>query len=284
MSIVVNARPHVCTAAEVGFTDAGFTEACPDAGRGEHLRMQGPVRATAAKPANGNKSGRWGRSSECPLSPASLPVPPAVSIPLPDPAMPDGDAQPRLGSTSSATRVRTFEDAILPHLDSAYNLARWLTRDPVAAEDIVQDACARALQYFGSFRGDNGRAWLLGIVRNVAYSRLRNRRADGEVALAGAGGEGSDDEGGFGMEIADPDPGPEAAMAITQDLALLKAAVLALPIDLRQCLVLRDMEELSYKQIARIVNVPVGTVMSRLCRARRMLMASRAACPPGAPS
>jgi RNA polymerase sigma factor (sigma-70 family) len=185
--------------------------------------------------------------------------------------VPNPQSDLRLGSTSLPASARSFEHAILPHLDAAYNLARWLTRDPVVAEDIVQDAFLRALQYFESFHGDNGRAWLLRIVRNAAYTKLRPLRAGVEVAL------GSAENGGFGMDVADPYPGPEAALATNEDLARLKAAVAALPINLRECLLLRDMEELSYKEIARIAEVPIGTVMSRLCRAHRMLMASYAA-------
>jgi RNA polymerase sigma factor (sigma-70 family) len=258
MSIVVNSRPDAYTTADVDLADA-----FPNIGRSEHLSH---LRATAGKPAGRNESGSPGSSSGRPVSPASLP----------DLTMPDAHSELGFGPTSSTVRVRTFEHAILPHLDAAYNLARWLTGDPVVAEDIVQDACVRALQYFDSFRGENGRAWLLRIVRNAAYARLRSQRAGVEVVLGGADKEGREGEdGGFGMEVPDPDPGPEAALAITEDLARLKAAMAALPIDLRQCLVLRDMEELSYKQIAEIVDVPIGTVMSRLCRARRMLMAPR---------
>lgn len=167
----------------------------------------------------------------------------------------------------------TFEQAVLPHLDAAYNLARWLIRDPVAAEDIVQDACVRALQYFDSFRGDDGRAWLLQIVRNIAYVRLKASRPGGEVSLGGD----SSTEYGFGMDVPDPGPGPEAAYAQRQDLALLDAALAALPVELRECLVLCELEQLSYKDIAHITDVPIGTVMSRLWRARRMLKRPQAA-------
>jgi RNA polymerase sigma-70 factor (ECF subfamily) len=162
-----------------------------------------------------------------------------------------------------------FEQAILPHLDAAYNLARWLMRDPAAAEDVVQDAVLRALQYFASFGGGDGRAWLLQIVRNAAYSALKASRSGGEIAL-GSGGSGADAEG-FGMDIPDPAPGPEAMLAQRQDLARLDAALAALPIELRECLVLCELEQLSYKQIAHVTQVPIGTVMSRLWRARRAL-------------
>ena len=165
--------------------------------------------------------------------------------------------------------VPGFEETILPHLDAAYNLARWLVRDPVEAEDIVQDACLRALQFFVSFRGDNGKAWLLRIVRNTAYSKLRSPRARLESA---AGHPGNGDGLAF-MDIADPDPGPDALFERAEAAAQLKAAMARLPADLRECLVLRELEELSYSEIARITNVPIGTVMSRLHRARRLLTA-----------
>jgi RNA polymerase sigma-70 factor (ECF subfamily) len=152
--------------------------------------------------------------------------------------------------------------AILPHLDSAYNLARWLMRDADAAEDVVQDACLRAIQYFGSFRGGDARAWLLQIVRRTGYERLRARRTGAEVSL----GEDT------GMDVPDPGPGPEATYAMQQDMARLDAALAALPAELRECLVLRELEQLSYQDIARITEVPVGTVMSRLWRARQLLM------------
>ena len=171
--------------------------------------------------------------------------------------------------TGATPAAASFEQAILPHLDAAYNLARWLVRDPAAAEDIVQDAVLRALQYFASFRGGDGRAWLLQIVRNTAWSTLRARRAGTEVPL------GEDD--GPGMDVPDPAPGPEATLARRQDLARLEAALAALPVELRECLVLCELEQLSYKDIARITQVPIGTVMSRLWRARRALVRQQAA-------
>jgi RNA polymerase sigma-70 factor (ECF subfamily) len=164
-----------------------------------------------------------------------------------------------------------FEEAVLPHLDAAYNLARWLVRDPVAAEDVVQDAVLRALKYFASFRGGDERAWLLRIVRNTAYSSIGKRGGAAEIPL------GSEDGEGPGMDVPDPAPGPEAILAQRQDLARLDAALAALPIELRECLVLCELEELSYKEIAEVTQVPIGTVMSRLWRARQALMRQSAA-------
>jgi RNA polymerase sigma factor (sigma-70 family) len=171
-----------------------------------------------------------------------------------------------------AAEAQTFEQVVLPHLDAAFRLARWLTRDQSVAEDIVQDACVRALQYFATFRGGDGRAWLLQIVRNTAYTRLQTRRAGVEATFDLRGKE-TDDEAPW-MDVADPNPGPEAALATKQDFAQLEAAVAALPIDLRECLMLREMEELSYKEIAQITDSLIGTVMSRLWRARQLMIAS----------
>ena len=162
-----------------------------------------------------------------------------------------------------------FEQVMLPHLDAAYNLARWLVRDPSIAEDVVQDAYERACKYFAAFRGGSGRAWLLQIVRNAAYSTLKAQRRRMEVSLSS--GTRAADEDGVDMDIPDSSPGPEAALAQRQDLAALDDALNALPVAWRECLILREVEALSYKEMARIMDVPIGTVMSRLSRARQAL-------------
>ncbi|MFO1351049.1 MAG: sigma-70 family RNA polymerase sigma factor [Gammaproteobacteria bacterium] len=162
-----------------------------------------------------------------------------------------------------------FEQIMLPCLDAAHNLARRLVRDPSIAEDVVQDAYERACKYFASFRGESGRAWLLRIVRNAAYSALKAERRGTEVALSGE--TLADDENGVGLEVPDPSPGPEAALEQWQALAALDEALNALPIAWRECLILREVEALSYKEMARIMDVPIGTVMSRLARARQAL-------------
>jgi RNA polymerase sigma factor (sigma-70 family) len=166
-------------------------------------------------------------------------------------------------------RVSNFEQVMLPHLDAAYNLARRLVRDPSIAEDVVQDAYERACKYFAAFRGGSGRAWLLQIVRNAAYSTLKAQRRRMEVSLSS--GMLAADEAGVDMDIPDSSPGPEAALARRQDLAALDDALNALPVASRECLILREVEELSYKEMARIMEVPIGTVMSRLSRARQAL-------------
>ncbi len=154
-----------------------------------------------------------------------------------------------------------FARIALPHLDAAANLARWLVRDPVLAEDVVQDAMLRGLTYVRSFRGENPRAWLLQIVRTAAYTRLAGRRDAAEVPL--------DPEPA--AEIADSADDPEAALAQRERQATLDAALAALAPELREVIVLKELEDMSYRDIARVTGVPIGTVMSRLWRARRAL-------------
>jgi RNA polymerase sigma-70 factor, ECF subfamily len=167
-----------------------------------------------------------------------------------------------------------FEQVILPHLNAAYNLARWLVGDATLAEDVVQDAALRALSYFGSYRGDNGRAWLLRIVRNAAYGALAARRRSGTASLDDARLTG---DGEFtARQIADPADDPETALVRREGFARLEQELAVLPAELRECLVLRELEELSYKEVAHITGVPIGTVMSRLWRARQALMGSQA--------
>jgi RNA polymerase sigma-70 factor (ECF subfamily) len=175
-----------------------------------------------------------------------------------------GAAGGRAGEGSEFARLA------LPHLDAAYNLARWLLRDPVAAEDVVQDAMLRALTYFASFRGTNARAWLLQIVRNAAHDRLAAGARAREVPLMPF----DDEDEAPVHEPADPADDPEAALSRRQDRAALGEALAALPVELRECLVLRELEEMSYRDIAQVTGVPVGTVMSRLWRARRALLRS----------
>ena len=166
-------------------------------------------------------------------------------------------------------RLGDFEQVMLPHLDAAHNLARWIVRDPSIAEDVVQDAYERACKYFASFRGGSGRAWLLQIVRNAAYSTLKSRQRGMEVSLSS--GTRAADEDGVDIDVPDPSPDPEATLAQRQELAALDDALDALPVAWRESLILREVEALSYKEMARIMDVPIGTVMSRLSRAREAL-------------
>ena len=163
-----------------------------------------------------------------------------------------------------SSELARFEAVVLPHLDAAYTLARYLTRNAHDAEDVVQDACLRALKYFDSFRGDEGtsaRAWLLTIVRNTAFSSGR-RQSPNAAAL-------EFDERQHSGAVADEHP--EAAVLRGDAKETLARALDRLAPEFREVIVLRELEGLSYKEISAVAGVPVGTVMSRLSRAREQL-------------
>lgn len=172
--------------------------------------------------------------------------------------------------TEAAAR---FEQVAMPHLDAVYNLARWLTGDAHDAQDIAQEAMLRAYRFFASFRGEDARGWLLKIVRNTYYTQWRQARAhdtpaefDEELhSLAG-------DDAAPSMGRADANP--ESIVARAQDMRLLDRALAALPVEYREALVLRELEDLSYKEIAAALEIPIGTVMSRIARGRRLLLDS----------
>ena len=148
---------------------------------------------------------------------------------------------------------------MLPHLDAAYNLARWLMRDAEAAEDVVQEAMLRALTYFKSFRGVNPRAWVLQIVRHAAYGSLALNRAVEMVPISS-----ERDEEFAVAELVSGEDDPETALVRARERSRVRALVAALPVELREALVLREFEEFSYKEIAEATQTPIGTVMSRL--------------------
>ena len=160
------------------------------------------------------------------------------------------------------TRLARFERSVLPHLDAAYNLARWLTRNDQDAEDVVQEAFVRALRFFDALRDSNARPWLLAIVRNCGYTWRRGTRTQREsVSYV------EDEHGGGGESHRATD----AAAIESSERAELRDALDQLPIEYREAIVLREIEGLSYKEIASVTGTPIGTVMSRLSRARRRL-------------
>jgi len=157
-------------------------------------------------------------------------------------------------------KLARFEQSIMPHMNAAYNLARWLTTDDSDAQDVVQDAYLRAFKFFAGFRGANGRSWLLRIVRNTFYDWLKqNRRESVEP---------------FDEELHDTleeTGAPDILLLEKADHELLHKAIAELPVEFREILVLRELEGFSYKEIADVADVPLGTVMSRLARAREHL-------------
>lgn len=159
-----------------------------------------------------------------------------------------------------------FEAAVLPHLDAAYNLARWLMRNAADADDVVQEAMLRATTYFDGFRGVNARAWLLQIVRNTAYASKKLARR--ETPLAAPADAPDEDPA---AQLADLGDDPESALMRQQDRRRVTRLLAGLPAELRETLILREIAELSYKEIAQVTETPIGTVMSRLWRARQML-------------
>lgn len=157
--------------------------------------------------------------------------------------------------------ARRFEASVLPHLNAAYHLARWLVRDSHDAEDVVQEAFLRAFKFWGGYRGGDTRAWLLKIVRNTSYSWLEKNRS----SLAAE----EFDETRHTAEA--PAPDPEASLVTVAQSELIREALLALPINFREAIILRELEGLSYREIAEVMGVPIGTVMSSLARGRARL-------------
>lgn len=166
-----------------------------------------------------------------------------------------------------SNKLARFERLVLPHLDAAHNLARWLLRNNHDAEDAVQEACLRAFHFFDSFQGEAGKPWLLAIVRNTCYTLMeRNKRLD-------VGTE-------FDEQQHSPEPetvaDPETWMVQSAGREAIRKALEELPLEYREVITLRELEGLSYKEIAEIAGVPIGTVMSRLSRARKRLEQSLA--------
>lgn len=158
--------------------------------------------------------------------------------------------------------MRTFEETVVPHLDAAFNYARWLTRDDAEAEDVVQDACVRAMRFFSSLRHDNARAWLFTIVRNTWFSRLSRHQKGPTPTIAVDSPH---------VVLVDEELDPEEQLVQQHTVLRVREALEQLPDDFREVLVLRELEGLSYKEIASIAGIPMGTVMSRLARGRERL-------------
>jgi RNA polymerase sigma-70 factor, ECF subfamily len=154
-----------------------------------------------------------------------------------------------------------FEEIALPHLPAAYNLARWLVRNDHDAEDVVQEAYLRAFKFFGGYRGGESRTWLLTIVRNTCYTWLQRNRAR---ELTDSIDETPD-------EVAPDASNPELRLVQNVDAQMVRAALAELPLEFREVMVMRELEEFSYKEIATIADLPLGTVMSRLARGRKRL-------------
>jgi RNA polymerase sigma-70 factor (ECF subfamily) len=163
-------------------------------------------------------------------------------------------------------RTARFEEQVLVHLDSAYNLARWITRDAGTARDAVQDGCLRAFRAFDQMQGPNARSWFLAVIRNACIDLLREQR--------GRAVDEEYDEDLHGAGVLPSGSGaitPEDIVAQASDARWLRGCIDALPREYREVIVLRELEELSYKEISAIVNIPIGTVMSRLARGRDLL-------------
>jgi RNA polymerase sigma-70 factor (ECF subfamily) len=160
-------------------------------------------------------------------------------------------------------KVVRFEEIALPHLKAAYNLARWLVHDDSEAEDIVQEAYLRAFKFFGGYYGGDSRSWLLTIVRNTCYTWLQQNRV---LRLADPIDDKLDE---VGVDVSDP----ETLLLQSANSQMVRQALQELPVEFREVVVLREMESLSYKEIADVVDIPIGTVMSRLKRGRQRLHA-----------
>src|ERR1700722_1447605 len=168
---------------------------------------------------------------------------------------------------------KRFELLVLPHLDSAYNLARWLLHDEQDAKDVVQEALLRAFRFFDQFRGMDARPWLLKIVRNTSFTWLQQKRAKNAVSLDDDEEDQNQIQGAAASSHAagSVSAAPPELMLAKVDRQIMNAAIERLPIKFKEVLLLREFEDLSYKEIAMIAEVPVGTVMSRLGRARALL-------------
>ncbi|WP_245435730.1 sigma-70 family RNA polymerase sigma factor [Microvirga calopogonii] len=177
-------------------------------------------------------------------------------------------------TAEQADLARRFRDLMLPHLDAAYNLARYLLRDPVAAEDVAQEAFLRAFRAFDGYRGGDPKAWILAIVRNCCHTWAKAAASNLTVPFEGTGTIQADDPGdawGHAAGLVDPADSPETAVVRHDEISTMRELIETLPLPFRETLVLRELEELSYQEISETTGTPIGTVMSRLARARHLL-------------
>lgn len=174
------------------------------------------------------------------------------------------------GDDVSTATQKDFERLMLPHLPSAYSLARWLLHHPQDAEDAVQEATLRAYKSFGTFGNGNARAWLLAIVRNTCLSMIQRRKSDSNVVVLQS--VTGDRQPSPAEAVPDPSPSAESRLVLMEDQRRVHRAIAALPPQLREVLVLREFDELGYREIAEVTGTPIGTVMSRLARAREKLL------------
>jgi RNA polymerase sigma factor (sigma-70 family) len=173
----------------------------------------------------------------------------------------EGSQGAAASETSEQTKLALFEQIIVPHLTAAYNLAVWLTRNSHDAEDVVQEAYLRAFRFFDGFHGGDGKAWLLAVVRNTCHTWLRREKGSKTMVMF-------DEQ----MHCADLDnTNPEGMLLEKVNVGSLRECLNALPLEYREVMILREMEEMSYRDIADLIKIPVGTVMSRLSRARKRL-------------
>lgn len=167
----------------------------------------------------------------------------------------------------SEDKREKFERLVVPHLPDAMTIARWLTGNRSDAEDVLQESCVRAFQSISQLREETGRSWILAIVRNTAYTWLRKNRSGSFVFV-----EDLTEHERIDAELGGKDENPETQLIERVDAARFETAIKELPSQFREVLVLRDMQGLDYREIAQVIGAPIGTVMSRLARARRRLL------------